>query len=223
MFESKTRQDQMDDERARGWQPETAGAMPYATAEMILLRGGSDISDIFDAELVFARRDPYKGIPDCRGRWECKQGGYVLAKHDTSRDAMMAVLQNNFGLNREQVRCDFVGLVGPELYRSTLALVGDRLTLNISQDQGETTPFLANMFLVAAPDDFDLSGSAYAARTEQASWIKIRDLIDQRGDDPDVLYWTMLFKAIRWWYTGRIDEGQLFGFHEPGEHVLTLR
>lgn len=201
MFEGYTLEAQRQFEEARGWKP-SYSALTYCTAEAVLMRKpSSGVGDLIDTEILIATR--VSGAPDCVGRVQSKWGGYVKPTDQTPLHSMQRTLQEMFGWSADQIGLKFAGILGPWMYKSTLALEGERqLILNIINEQAEMTPFQATLFAATVSPDCELDQGGHQKSTKDARWVTLRELVQSQGNNPDHLYWTMVYACLRITWSG---------------------
>lgn len=193
MFEGFTLEQQRTTEAARGWKPGYS-ALTYCTAEAVVMRRFS-LGDILSTEVIVAKR--ISGAPDCLGKLQSKWGGYTKPSDQSPLDAMLRTLKETFGWEEsDETDLRFTGLIGPWLYQGTMELCKDELVLNVSGTQAEVTPFQATLFAAIVSDQCQLGQGGYLKSTESARWVTLRELIATEGNNPNHLYWQMIYDCL---------------------------
>jgi hypothetical protein len=219
MFEGFTLEQQRRIELERGWKP-TYSALTYCTAEAVLLRNLSGSS--LDCEILIAERT--SGAPDCLGKTQGKWGTYIKPTDRSARYAIHRGLKELFGWDVIKIHESllFVGIVGPELYKATVSLVGQKtLTLAVTEEQAEITPFEAKVFC-GRVDGYELGKGSYLKSTKNARWVKLSDLITEQGNNQNVLYWTMIWLCLSGLAGTTIHLDELITEFTPGEYRFCL-
>lgn len=215
MFEGFTLEQQREIECARGWQP-TYAALTYCTAEAVVMRHVLP-HDILATEVVVAER--ISGAPDCVGKLQSKWGGYTKPTDQSPMHAMRRTLNEVFGWHADSISLKVTGIIGPWLYKSTLAIAEDTVVLTVSDMQAEQTPFQATLFAVVVPEGYELGQGSYLKTTREARWTTLRDPIELEGKNREHLYWEMTFDCLETIMGTRAD----CVFHRPpGQYILSL-
>ncbi len=212
MHEGLTLEKQRENEVARGWKP-TWSALTYCTAEAVIYRVPMPNASIIDYEILDAIRTG--GSPDCIGKHQGKWGTYVKPTDKSALHACERAMNELFGWTIKLRKNDFRGIIGPSVFKATLTLLSrdSEIQLNVTEEQGESTPFEAKIFLVNATHLELLSTANFNKSTRDAQWITIRDLIATQGQNPDYLYWSMIYRCV----------GDQTWEYDPGEYRFPLR
>ncbi len=219
MFEGYTLEQQREVEVARGWKP-TYSALTYCTAEAILHRGKGHV---LDHEILIAERT--SGAPDCLGKIQGKWGTYVKPTDRNAECAIKRSMSESFGWDDHTYNATFEGIVGPELYKARLRYISREkqqdLVLDVTEQQGESTPFQATLFSIEVAPGRKFGSGSYGKSTKNAQWIELNQLIKEQGENPNFLYWTMIAIYIHRNRPG-VDfcGGPKFEEFSPGEHII---
>lgn len=221
MFEGYTLEQQRKSEAVRGWRPDFA-ALTYCTAEAVIFRKPKDAKNFLDEEFLDAER--VTGAPDCVGRRQGKWGTYVRPTDPTAHHAIQRGVRETFGWDVGLEKFRMAGIVGPWIHRGTVEISSQKLILTVHEEQGENTPFQAILFWTDVTG-FDIRPEEgnYAKTTRGARWIRLRDLIAEQGQNPDYMYWIMLWFCLRQRKLGQILSGLVNDFvpyFASGEYEL---
>jgi hypothetical protein len=232
MFEGLKLGAQRAIERARGWKwndpanptpPEKEyNALTYCTVEFVCFRQPGNVDSILDYEILDAER--VTGAPDCVGRIQGKWAGYVNPTDEDCTASLERIIKGLFGWSEFiDTRSDLVKIIGPALYRSTVRLEEDEsaIILTISDVQAEETPFEGKLFAFNATMLELPTEGGYAKATKNARWIKLRDLIAERGTDSSYMYWQMVVLALIRESTA-VTAHDLLCLFRPGQHRLDI-
>lgn len=192
-------------------------ALPDPAVELVAYRKPGDVTNVLDFEILEAER--VKGIADCLNRWQGKVGTQVRAGTDPSPlHSLNRGFKELFGV--EQVPDDkrkLAAVVGPWFYRATARLENETLHLNVQEEPGEETAFMAMLFTVDFTGLELNQSSAYFNATRGARWVSLRQLVAERGEDPSYLYWSTIALAVRQ-LRGQAALENLITYFPPGEY-----
>lgn len=220
MFEGFTLEEQRKVEETRGWKS-AYSALTYCTAEAVVMRNMST-ENLLDTDVLIATR--ISGAPDCLDKVQSKWGGYVKPTDPTPLHSMRRTLQETFGWNTDHTSLQFAGIMGPWMYKSTLAVKGDDIVLTVLDQQAEVTPFQATLFVVVVSEECLLGRGGYLKSTKDARWVTVRDLIQSDGVNPDHLYWTMVYICLRAiLVSGMLPAQDVIAHQWLGHHGLRVR
>lgn len=203
MFEGQTLATQRAQEVERGWTDlEKLSPLTYSTVEVVVIHRPNGTSDPLLWEILETRRRSDRGVVDCRGRWQGKWGTQVRPPVDKSaHQAARRCIGEFFGENFDG-ELYFAGITGPWVHKAEAGHDQRGFFLRILPEQCESTPWEGKIYAFDAKNrEFDQdSGHKNVHSGEDGAgpyWIRLRDLIEKRGNDSAYLHWLVVCLAVR--------------------------
>lgn len=221
MFEKFTLAEQLERWIRRGWKLSYSG-LPDPTGEVVLYRKPLGAESVLDFQILEARR--IAGIADCLNRIQLKWGTQVRASDSTPRHSIQRGVKEILGWEIRSGQFELVGIVGPWVHQATVELSHSDawLTLTVDEEQGEETCFSGTLFC-ADVTGFELGDQgAYLKAMKDTRWVRLRDLIEERGQDATCLYWSMVVTCLPRMAGVEVQADGLIQYFGPGQHRFLL-
>ena len=154
-----------------------------------------------------------------KGHRQTHHGGHISPTDQSVMAAAQRELREETGLSICQDDLHLVGVAGPELYRSTMTINGDNITVTITNIQAEpTAPFVIFLF-VADANNAEVTTDTDGELSNQ-EWVTLKEIIAQYGQSTTFNYFSFMAEAVRY-LIGR-EEPRLFLPSSPSIYHLNM-
>ncbi|MBU1203289.1 NUDIX hydrolase [Patescibacteria group bacterium] len=184
MFEELTRAKQL--EKEAGWKD----PLTYAVVATILCKRGQTL-----AQTQFLVTTRQQGA--VKGHKQSHHGGFIKPTDQNVMAAARREVREETGFILEPSDMQFLSIMGPELYRSTMSHDDGftSFTLTITNEQAEpTAPFILTLFLADVSQAKRVSENDGEVSNQR--WLSLSDIVKQYGQSMKFNYFSFLWQAM---------------------------
>lgn len=123
-------------------------------------------------------------------------GGFIKPTDKSVRHAAVREVEEETGIMLDSSNLVFAGRIGPELYRSKVEFISEKLLLEITNEQAEPgTAFVLDLFVANATD------VARRSKTDNevsfVGWMTLNRLVKEYGQSAIFNYWSFMSIACQ--------------------------
>ncbi len=212
MFEELTKEAQ--DAKTKNWKDPVA----HTVVATILFRsktGVTAVRGLIDDDVEFLVTRRLRG--PATGNLQSHHGGHVKVTDRDLVDAAIREVEEEVGFFLRRAELSLAAIIGPELYRSTLAITNGTLELTILDLQAEpTAPFVCSLFVA------DVTGKERQPDCDQevdrGEWLTLQEIVSSHGQSMQFNYFSLLMAGLR----AILGQAHLFPDSRPGTYRLRL-